>query len=142
MPTKADFEAAAQKFDSAAQQVGDLRVAADGTGASDVLRGGSLGRQVPQRIEAAAATAASAVGLIQTAASTCWERVGIIAEYETALYQYDQSYHYYRQASARWSADYRRWRDDETGRAYHPGAHPRAPRKPDPPPDWADVRRL
>ena len=140
MPTKADFQAAAEKFDSAAQQVGDLRVAADGAGAADILRGGSLSRQVPQRIASAAGSVGAARGLIQAAAATCWERVGIIAAYEQQLHSYDQSY-YYRQASARFSANYRRWYEDETGKIPHPGNHPRPPARPTPPPAWADVRR-
>ena len=142
MPTRADFEVAAATFDSAAQQVGALQAAASGLGATDVLRGGSLGRQVPQRISAAASSAASARGHIETAATTCRDRAAIIGAYEQELLAYDQSYRSYQRASARWSRAYSDWHNDETGYTPHPGDHPRSPRKPTAPPDWADVRRV
>lgn len=142
MPTRSDFEAAAEKFQSAAVQVGDLAAAAKGSGADQILRGGALGRQVPDRIAAAASTALICEGLIQEAAETCRERAAIIGDYEVRLGIYDTAFAHFTRASQYWSAQQSAWTFDETGEVVHPGDHPRPPNKPTPPPDWADVRRL
>jgi hypothetical protein len=142
MPTRSDFEAAAEKFQSAAIQVGDLAAAAKGSGAAQILRGGSLGRQVPDRIAAAASTAQACEGLIEEAVQTCLERAAIIAEYEIRVDIYDIAHAHYTRASQSWSAQYNAWWVDETGEVAQPGNPPRPPNKPTPPPNWADVRRL
>lgn len=141
MPTRSDFEAAAEMFQSAAVQVGDLATAASGALAAQILRGGSLGRQVPDRIVAAANTALTCEGLIEEAAQTCLQRAAIIAEYEVRVDIYDTADAHYTQASRNWSAQYNAWWVDETGEVTHPGSEPRPPNKPTPPPLWADVRR-
>lgn len=140
MPTKADFEAAAEKLRTAAQQVGALTVAAEGAGAADILRGGSLGRQVPERIAASAQSAASCRVNILDVEATCLERAGIIADYEVELGIYDAAYARYE------SQMYWYWRQYDAwvvsgGELPHPGAYPSPPPKPVPPPAWADVRR-
>jgi len=139
MPTKADFEAAAEKLRTAAQQVGDLTAAAEGAGASDILRGGSLGRQVPERISAAAVSAQSCKSSILDVEAICLERAGLIADYEQQLAVYDVAYSRYQ------SQMYQYWRDYDSwyysgGEMPHPGSPPWAPPKPTPPPSWADVR--
>ena len=140
MPTKADFEAAAEKLSTAAQQVGDLTAAAEGAGAADILRGGSLGRQVPDRIAACAESAASCQVNILEVEATCRERAGIIAEYEAELELYDVAYSQYEsQMYSYWRA-YDNWFYNPDI-YWHPGSPPAPPNKPPPPPAWADVRR-
>ena len=54
MPTREDYEAAAVKLRAAAAEVGALTDAAAQANASEIVRGGSLGREVPERIAACA----------------------------------------------------------------------------------------
>lgn len=141
MPSRADFEAAADKFAAAAQQVGGLTTAAEQAGVATILRGGTLGRLIPERIAAAAQTAVACRVRIEDAEATCRERAAIIAAYESELAAYDVAWGGYVQASWNWSAQYSAWYISE-GKVPHPGPHPTAPIKPTAPPDWADVRRV
>ena len=141
MPTRAEFEAAADKFTTAAYLVDQLVTAAASAGAAQILRGGSLGRQVPQRIEAAQHTARTCHQTIIEAADTCIERAEIIADYETLLAKYDISYGYFERASKAWAEEFNAWFLDETGTIEQPRDAPHPPSRPTPPPDWAEVRR-
>lgn len=141
MPTKADFEAAAAKLTAAAQQVGVLTAAAEGAGASDILRGGSLGRQVPAKIAECSATAASCAAALEDVAATCLERAGIIAAYEGEVRIYRLRYDAYRRAYSWWSSEYSRWWVSE-GTYPYPGSPPVPPPRPAPPPDWAETERV
>jgi hypothetical protein len=141
MPTKADFEAAAAKLRTAAQQVGDLTAAAEGAGAAEILQGGSLGRQVPERIAACTATALACQSAILDVESMCLERAGVIAAYEGELELYDAAYSRYRQRSVQWQQAYNSWYYSE-GAIPHPGPPPSPPPRPADPPEWADVRRV
>lgn len=140
MPTKEDFEAAAEKLSTAAQQVGDLTAAAEGAGAADILRGGSLGRQVPDRIAAAAESAASCKTDILDVETLCLERAGIIADYEVELAAYDMEYFHYENRRYYYWMAYDDWVYSD-GMSPHPGSPPSPPVKPVAPPAWADVRR-
>ena len=141
MPTKADFEAAAMKFHLAADQVGTLTAAAEDADASRILRGGTLGRQVPERITSSAATAAMCQGLIESAAETCLERAAIIGDYEVELEIYDIMFEQYLEQMVIWQRQFDAWWIDPTYMVPHPGYEPEPPTKPVPPPDWAEVRR-
>jgi hypothetical protein len=141
MPTRSDFEVAADKFQSAAVQVGDLASAANGMDVAQILRGGSLGRRVSDRIAEAAGIAQTCEGLIQDAAQTCLERAAIIADYEVRVDIYDTAHAYYTRALQNWNAQYNVWFVDESGEVPYPGNQPQPPNKPTPPPNWADVRR-
>lgn len=140
MPTKVEFELAADKFDTAAGLLGELITATVGAGAADILRGGSLGRQVPQRIESAAGEARSCQDRVLWAADLCRARAGVIADYEERLDIYRTAYGYYERAAAGWTAQHTAWFLDTTGTVADPGEQPRPPTKPTPPPaEWADV---
>ena len=141
MPTKADFEEAAAKFRAAAAQVSELTTAAEQAGAADIVRGGSLGREVPERILACAATAASCAGDILAVEAICMERAGIIESYEAELRIYDARHAAYRSALGAWQRDYDTWYFTG-GATPYPGPAPGPPPKPVPPPAWADVRRV
>lgn len=141
MPTRADYEQAAVKLRSAAAQVAELTVAAERAGASEILRGGSLGREVPERIAACAATAAGCAADILDVAAMCDERAGIIADYEAELLVYDRRNATYRAHLASWQRDFDTWYHT-AGATPHPGPPPVPPPKPIGPPGWADVRRI
>ena len=143
MPTKADFEAAAEKLQTAAQQVGDLTAAAEGAGASEILRGGSLGRRVPECITTCANSATTCKTLILDARGICLERVGIIEDYEAELEVYDEAYAGYQSEVYSWNVQYNWWyTSPPEAPSPHPGPYPTAPPKPADPPEWADVRRV
>lgn len=141
MPTRIDYEQAAAKLRSAAAQVADLTLAAERAGASKILRGGSLGREVPDRIAACAATAAGCAADIIDVATTCAERAGVIADYEAELQVYDRRYAAHRVDLANWQRDFDAWYHT-AGATPHPGPPPVPPPKPVGPPGWADVRRV
>jgi len=142
MPTRFEFELAAALFDEAADQVGSLTSMATGAEASGVLLGGTLGRQVPQRIAAAAGLASSSRSLIESAAQTCRMRAATISAYEGQLAIYDQRYALFMQSRSRWQQRIDRWLADSTDLVRWPGPPPTAPLPPSAPPAWADVRRL
>lgn len=141
MPTRADFETAAAKFQSASAQVGHLANSADAAAVAKAIQGGSLGRQVTERIAASSETARSCQPPIDEAAEECLRRVAVIVEYEVRLAAYDAAYKTYQQASLYYKGALDRWWLDTTGDVEYPGDPPVAPDKPDPPPAWADVRR-
>ncbi len=141
MPTKTEFEIAADKFDSAAAQIGELAASAESAGALQIIRGGSLGRQVPERIASSAATARACGGQVEQAAQTCRERAAIIGDYEIRLDIYQTAYAYYSRAVWNWSAQHTAWSLDETGLISDPGPQPRPPNPPSTPPEWAEVVR-
>ena len=140
MPTKADFEAAAQKLSAAARQVGGLTAAAEAAGPSDILRGGSLGREVPERIMACANSARACQSGILDVEAICLERAGIIADYEGQLATYDLAYSRYQSRLIQYYRAYDEWYYSD-GLLPHPGSPPWPPPKPTPPPAWAEVRR-
>ncbi len=142
MPTRSDFEAAAEKFTTAAGLVDQLAVSAASAGAAQILRGGSLSRQVPQRIASAAASAERCLEAVTQAVEICLNRAAIIAEYEQRLQMYDVAYGHFYQASQAWSAQYSAWFLDETNQLAKPVDVPQPPTRPTAPPDWAQVRRL
>ena len=140
MPTKADFEAAAQKLRTAAEQVGGLTAAAEAAGPSDILRGGSLGREVPERIGACANSARACQTSILDFEAICLERAGVIANYEGQLATYDVAYDQYLSEVSSYNRAYDEWYYSD-GLLPHPGSPPWPPPKPTPPPAWAEVRR-
>lgn len=140
MPTRADFESAAQKLRAAAEQVGELSAAAQRVDASAILRGGSLGRQVPARIAACATTAMACRTSILHVESLCLDRAGLIATYEGELVLYDVAYIDYESRLHQYYRDYNLWYSSG-GETPHPGSAPWAPTKPAAPPVWAEVRR-
>lgn len=140
MPTRADFEAAAGKLRTAAQQVGDLTAAAEGADAAEILRGGSLGREVPARIAAAAQSAQSCRASILDVEALCRERAGLIAAYEVELGAYDAAFSRYESQLYAYYRAYDAWYYSG-GELPHPGSPPWPPAKPTPLPPWADVRR-
>lgn len=140
MPTKVEFELAAAKFDTAAGLLDELITATAHAGAADILRGGSLGRQVPARIESASAQARSCQDRVLWAADLCRARARVIADYEVRLDIYRTAYGYYERAATNWTAQHTAWFLDTTGTVADPGDAPRPPEKPTPPPaEWADV---
>ena len=141
MPTRSDFEAAAEKFTTAAGLVDQLAASAAGAGAAQILRGGSLGRQVPLKIASAVVSADRCVIAVTQAAEICLQRAAIIAEYEEHLQMYDVAYVLFCRASQAWSADYSAWFLDETGQLAKPVDVPQPPTRPTAPPAWAQVRR-
>lgn len=142
MPTGAEFEEAAMAFDTAADLIVDVVVAADAAAASDALQGGTLSAQVSDRIAAAAGDAANCRLAVIDAADLCRERAGIIADYEYRLSMYRQAEGYYERAKVMHRAAQVAYAEDTTGTVAAPGPAPRPPRKPEAPPDWADVVRL
>lgn len=141
MPTKADFEIAAGKFEAAGAQIGALTITVENADASRILRGGALGRQVPDRIAEASVTARTCRELIEDAAQTCRDRAAVIADYETRLDSYQMAYLQHTNALFHWSAQQSAWSSDTTGLVADPGPAPQPPGKPTPPPAWADVIR-
>ena len=142
MPTRSEFEAAAEKFTTAARLVDQLVTAASGAGAAQILVGGSLGQQVPERIAAAELAALTCQHTIIEAAETCLERAAIIADYEIKLGYYDIAYGHFERQSRAWAAAFDAWFLDETGTLAKPTNPPRPPTRPLPPAAWAEVRRL
>lgn len=141
MPTRVEFELAADKFETAATMLSDLITSTSFAGAADILRGGSLGRQVPERISAASASARSCRAEVLDAAETCRQRAGIIADYETRLDAYLVAMADFEHALQMWGAQQEAWVHDTTGQVADPGPAPVAPSAPAPPPrDWADVQ--
>lgn len=141
MPTQAEFELAANQLEAAAAEVASLAASAAATDARSIVRGGSLGVLVPQRIGAAAAAAAGCESAILAVAATCRERAAIIADYLVQLTYYDAAYSNYRIAITKWSMNMAAYENDVTGYARWPGSRPRPPTPPPTPPAWADVRR-
>lgn len=140
MPTRVEFELAAEKFEAAAGLLEDLIVSAALAGAADILRGGSLGRQVPERIATAGTSVQACRTEVLDAADTCRTRAGIIADYETRLDAFRVARADYDRAVAMWGAQQEAWLADTTGTVADPGPAPRPPDAPAPPPRaWADV---
>lgn len=133
---------AADKFTTAANLVDQLVASASGAGATQILQGGSLGQQVPDRIAAAEQTARTCQQAILDAAETCLERVAIIEDYETRLEAYDVAYVDFDARTRAWAAQFNAWFLDETGTIAQPANLPHPPNRPEPPPAWAEVRRL
>ncbi|MFT4596856.1 MAG: hypothetical protein ACI9TF_001102 [Paracrocinitomix sp.] len=142
MPTRSDFEAGADKFATAAELVDQLAASAASAGAAQILRGGSLGRQVPLQIASAAVSAQRCLAAITQAAEICLQRAAIIAEYEEHLQMYDIAYERYERVSRAWTAQHSAWFLDETDQVAKPIDVPQPPTRPTAPPDWAQVRRL
>jgi hypothetical protein len=142
MPTRSDFEAGAEKFAIAAGLVDQLAASAVSSGAAQILRGGSLGRQVPLQIASAAASAEHCLAVITQVAEICLQRAAIIAEYEEHLQMYDIAYERYDRASRAWTAQHTAWFLDKTDQVAKPVDVPQPPTRPMGPPDWAQVRRL
>lgn len=141
MATRTEFLLAAEELTSAAEQVGGLMVAAENADADRILRGGSLGRLIPQQIAESARTAQVCRVMIENAAEQCRQRAAIIEAYERELALYDQAYAEYEVDFRRWSSDYDTYVLDSTGLASRPGPRPLRPQPPVAPPVWADVRR-
>ena len=133
MPTRSEFEAAAEKFTTAAGLINQLASSATGTGAAQILRGGSLGRLVPERIAAAAASAAQCEQAVMAKAELCWQRAGIIADYQAQLDMFEAAKENYRLVAQQYSADFNAWFLDTTGSVPKPPPPPTAPIRPDPP---------
>ena len=141
MPTRVEFEAAAEKFLAASRQLAGVTAAVEHVDVGEILRGGSLGHMVPAQIVASSATAGTCQRLIEDAAEECSFRAVIIAEYEVQLAAYDVAYQAYEQRLLHWRSRYNRWWRSPF-QWVHPGARPLAPPKPFAPPAWAEVRRV
>jgi len=140
MPTRADFEAAAQTFLAASRELIGLTSSVEQAQASEIVRGGALGLKVPTQIASSAAAAQTCKALLEEAAATCSFRASVIAEYEAQLAVYDRSYSSFNQQRYEWGREYDAWLQSN-GQGTYPGSQPREPRKPLAPPAWADVRR-
>jgi hypothetical protein len=140
MPTRTEFEAAAELFNQASADVSVLAASVEATSSEHILFGGSLGQTVPERIASAGSMARRSQVRIDEAAQTCLERAAIIAAYEAELEAYDVAFAHYQVASMRWTVRFSLWLEDTTELVVHPGARPTPPRPPAPPPSWADVR--
>jgi hypothetical protein len=140
VPTAAEFEAAADMFAAVAERVGVLTAEAVGARPADILRGGSLGRQVPERIHDAAQTANHCREQILAAERECRRRAGVIEDYLSQLEIYDRAHARYEIDVSYWDVWFNRWiRDPAT--SSNPGPRPIPPTPPAPPPSWAEVRR-
>lgn len=106
MPTVEQFELAASMFDAAAQQVGGLTSAAEGAGASSILRGGLLGQQVPLRIAAASDSARWCQARLGFMARTCRARATIAADYAAEVERYEADYEQFRVDQYWWYETY------------------------------------
>lgn len=144
MPTRSDFEAAAEKFTTASGLVDQLAVSAASAGAAQILRGGSLGRQVPLQIASAKASAEHCRQALVQASEVCLQRASIIAEYEQRLQMFDVESADFFRASQAWSAgvEHSAWLLNNTDPLEEPIDMPQSPTRPAPPPEWAQVRRL
>ncbi len=141
MPTRTDFEMAAELFMTAAGLISELAISATTADAAQILRGGSLGRQVPERIAAAADTASACHQQVIQAAELCVERAAMIAEYEWRVEMYEFAYRHFMDASRDYGLRHTAWFLDTTGTVAHPGLPPTPPTKPTRPPSWAQVRQ-
>lgn len=141
MATKSEFLLAAEELALAAEQVGELMVAAENADADRVLRGGALGRYLPLQIAESARTAQACQVMIESAVETCRQRAEVIEAYEHELAIYDLAHGQYQLDFQEWSYRYDSYVLDSSGLALRPGPRPTAPQPPVAPPAWADVRR-
>lgn len=140
MPTVDQFELAASLFDEAAAQIRDLTVAAEAADPGAILRGGSLGTQVPQRIAAAGTTARWCHDRLGFMARTCRERALVVADYVAALEQFDVAYRNYVTELDWWYEDYYLpWWDDPINVPYPAVPEPAPPEPPSKSYDWIEV---
>ena len=140
MPTGAEFVAAAEMFAAVAERVGVLTAEAVSAGPEEILRGGSLGRQVPERIHNATRTAQQCREQILSAERECRRRAGIIMDYLAELAVFDRAQARYEIDVSYWDVWFNSWiRDPAT--SSNPGPPPSPPAPPVAPPSWADVRR-
>jgi len=139
MPTIAQFELAASMFDAAAQQVGGLTAAAEGAGASSILRGGLLGQQVPSRIAAAGTTARWCEARLGFMARTCRARAAIVADYAAALERYEAEYRQYSYDRYAWDQEYWAWWNDPYNEPYPSAIEPQPPVEPVKQYSWIEV---
>lgn len=142
MPTQTEFEMAAYIFDEAATLLTDLIMSTDPGMAGDVVFGGSLGRQIPDRMAHVMQVASACIADALETAARCRHRAGIIADYELRLEQYEAGWRTYERARNDWQVRYSAWTADTTGTVPDPGPEPEPPRTPDPLEySWADVPR-
>lgn len=139
MPTIDQFEYAASLFDSAADQVQGLTMAAEGTDANLILLGGSLGKRVPERIASASDLSRWCHARLSFMAKTCRARAVIVAEYAAALEQYALDYERYRHEAVWWIEEFDAWWNDPYGMPYPSTVEPVEPEPPIRPFDWIET---
>lgn len=102
MPTSEDFMQAAELFEAAADEVDDLVMHIDGLDTTDVIHGGTLGREIPDALAASAESGRTCRVLLDRAAGVCRDRASVMVEYEAALEIYNQELAEYNAAWAEW----------------------------------------
>lgn len=88
MPTREDFELAANLFESASDQAAVIAAELAAARTDDVIIGGVLGQAVPATLTEAATTTSGCVQRLADAAELCRVRAALIAEYELAYESY------------------------------------------------------
>jgi len=133
VPTREDFEIAANLFESSADRVSALAAELASARTDDVIVGGVLGQAVPVKLTEAATTAAGCVPRLVEAVELCRSRAALIAEYELAYEAYLINFHAWQheQAAALMMAF--------AGGGMVGGTASREPVPPPPLPAWADV---
>lgn len=139
MPTVEQFELAASMFDGAAEQVIHITTAAQAAEPSSILRGGSLGRQVPARIASATDTARWCHARLGFMARTCRARAAIVAEYAATVAQYNLDYERFHYEHRLWYQEYFAWWDDPYTMPYPAAPEPVPPSMPAKPYSWIEV---
>lgn len=130
MPSSDDFTQAAAMFSAASAEVDDLVMRIDQLDTTEILIGGTLGRDIPDGLIESAERGRMCRRLLDRAAEICRERALEMADYEAALEVYNSELAEYNAAWAEWD-----YKIANGGDPAHPAvAHP----YPVTAPSWSD----